>query len=81
MLLSGLPALGQDSALGNRGAKSPNILLILCDDLGRRDLSCFGNARVATPNVDRLAIEGARLLGRELAAWLAERRHPFGRVD
>jgi N-acetylgalactosamine-6-sulfatase len=41
--------------------KPPNILLILCDDMGWRDLSCFGNDRVATRNVDRLAAEGAKL--------------------
>ena len=45
MLLSDLPALGQENAAGGGGAKPPNILLILCDDMGWRDLSCFGNAQ------------------------------------
>ena len=39
----------------------PNILLMVADDLGYADLSCYGNDRVATPNIDRLADEGIRL--------------------
>ena len=39
----------------------PNILLMMCDDMGWRDLSCFQNDRVPTPNVDRLAVEGMKL--------------------
>jgi len=35
-------------------------VLILADDLGWKDLSCFGNPHVRTPNLDRLASEGAR---------------------
>lgn len=38
----------------------PNILLILADDLGYSDLGCFGG-EIATPNLDRLAREGARM--------------------
>jgi uncharacterized sulfatase len=36
----------------------PNIVLILVDDMGWRDLSCFGNKSVKTINIDRLADEG-----------------------
>ena len=39
----------------------PNILLLMCDDMGWCDPSCFGNDRVQTPNVDRLAAEGLRM--------------------
>lgn len=39
----------------------PNILFILADDLGYGDLGCFGHPEVQTPNLDRLAAEGARL--------------------
>lgn len=38
----------------------PNIILLLADDLGYRDLSCFGSPAVKTPNLDRLAKEGTR---------------------
>jgi arylsulfatase A len=37
-----------------------NIVFILADDLGARDLGCYGNTRVATPHLDRLASEGAK---------------------
>jgi arylsulfatase A-like enzyme len=36
----------------------PNILFILIDDLGWRDLSCFGSGFYETPHLDRLAAEG-----------------------
>lgn len=39
----------------------PNVLLIVADDLGYGDLSCYGNDRVQTPNIDRLAEQGVRL--------------------
>ncbi|MDP6409930.1 MAG: arylsulfatase [Planctomycetota bacterium] len=35
----------------------PNIVLILCDDLGWSDVGCYGG-EIRTPNVDRLAVEG-----------------------
>ena len=39
----------------------PNILIFLVDDLGIADLGCFGNDTIKTPNIDRLAEQGARL--------------------
>jgi arylsulfatase A-like enzyme len=38
----------------------PNILLILIDDLGWRDLSCYGSSFYETPNLDLLAADGMR---------------------
>lgn len=39
--------------------KRPNILWINCDDLGR-ELACYGNPDVYTPNIDKLASEGIK---------------------
>lgn len=41
-------------------AKRPNIILILADDLGYGDVSCYGATEVSTPHIDRLAREGMR---------------------
>jgi arylsulfatase A-like enzyme len=38
----------------------PNILFILCDDLGINDLHCYGRQDHHTPNLDRLASQGMR---------------------
>jgi arylsulfatase A-like enzyme len=38
----------------------PNIVLILADDLGYGDLGCYGQEKIQTPNIDRLAREGMR---------------------
>lgn len=53
---------------GNAGAKSlvsngqhshrPNIIYIMCDDMGYGDLGCYGQRMIATPNIDRMASEG-----------------------
>lgn len=39
---------------------NPNILFVLIDDLGWRDLSCYGSSFYETPNLDRLAAGGMR---------------------
>jgi arylsulfatase A len=48
------------SAPGQQAAK-PNIVVLLCDDLGYGDLGCFGHPRIKTPEIDRLARDGLRL--------------------
>ncbi len=39
----------------------PNIVLVLCDDLGYGDLACYGSKIVKSPNLDQFAREGLRL--------------------
>lgn len=36
----------------------PNIIFILCDDMGYGDLACYGQKYINTPNIDRMAAEG-----------------------
>lgn len=43
------------------GAKRPNVVFILADDLGYGDLGCFGQSTLKTPNLDRMAAEGMKL--------------------
>lgn len=38
----------------------PNIIFIMCDDMGYGDLHCYGQPYISTPNIDRLANEGMR---------------------
>ena len=42
--------------------QKPNIIYILADDLGYGDLSCYGQQKFNTPNIDRLAAEGIRFM-------------------
>jgi arylsulfatase A-like enzyme len=38
----------------------PNIIWVMADDLGMGDLGSFGQAKIKTPNLDRMAAEGTR---------------------
>ena len=40
----------------------PNVIYILADDLGYGDLSCYGQDKLQTPNIDRLAQEGMKFI-------------------
>jgi arylsulfatase A-like enzyme len=46
---------------GNLPKDAPNIIIMLCDDLGYGDISCFGSKSIKTPNIDALAEQGIRL--------------------
>jgi arylsulfatase A-like enzyme len=56
--------LGQRNAIGSRGEIGPrnrdlpNVLLVIVDAMRQDVLGCYGNLRVKTPNIDRLASEG-----------------------
>jgi arylsulfatase A-like enzyme len=53
--------MGSQSALSADANRQQNIILVLADDLGSGDLSCYGHPRFKTPHLDRLAAQGARL--------------------
>ena len=57
VVLSGMVLTGTSLA---RDGGRPNIIVILADDLGYGDLSCYGATKVRTPNIDKLAAEGRR---------------------
>lgn len=40
---------------------TPNILIIIADDLGYGDVGCYGNTTLNTPNIDKLASQGVKL--------------------
>ena len=49
-------------------APKPNIVVIMADDLGWRDLHCYGNEQIDTPFLDQLAAEGMRFTDAYAAA-------------
>ncbi len=57
LLFSGLSAL---SALAAGAQSKPNIIYIMCDDMGYGDLGCYGQQYISTPHLDRMASEGMR---------------------
>ena len=60
VLAASLSAHPGNAAESNQKDRAPNIVLILADDLGYGDLSCFGQSTLKTPNLDRMAAEGMR---------------------
>ena len=61
--------------LAQSAQKPPNILLIVADDLGYRNLGCFGGTEIKTPNLDRLANEGIRATNRVGRLVIIEKLH------
>ncbi len=61
-----LPLVGNASTVATDGNKDegkekrPNIIFIMCDDMGYGDLGCYGQQLIETPNLDRMAQEGMR---------------------
>jgi len=55
-----MAALMLPAVIAAAAADRPNIIFILADDLGYGDLGCYGQKRIQTPSIDRLAAEGMR---------------------
>jgi arylsulfatase A-like enzyme len=66
LAVGGLPGFAQAPGAYNTSntnppaPRRPCILFILADDLGHGDLGCYGQTKIKTPNLDRLAAEGMR---------------------
>jgi arylsulfatase A-like enzyme len=45
-------------AMAVKAQVKPNIVLFIADDVSQDDIGCYGNSRVKTPNIDRLAASG-----------------------
>ena len=56
----GLASCSQTKKAEGPNLKRPNVVFIYADDLGIGDLSCYGATKISTPNIDRLASQGAK---------------------
>ncbi|EJX06629.1 arylsulphatase A [gut metagenome] len=57
-----LGAAGIAAATMAQKSERPNVILLVADDLGWGDLSCYGATRVSTPTVDSIAASGTRFV-------------------
>lgn len=48
------------AVVAQKKEQAPNIVLVLMDDLGYGDLSCYGALDIRTPNIDQIALDGIR---------------------
>lgn len=60
LLLNGVIIFGQSANQKSNAAKRPNIIYIYADDLGYGELGCYGQQKIKTPNLDKIAEEGIK---------------------
>lgn len=68
ILIATIAALPTFSVAAEPAPRPPNVVILLADDLGYGDLACYGCPDIRTPNLDRMAAEGARFTGAYAAA-------------
>ena len=59
--LSALPGCAGTAGATAEKKRPPNVVLVITDDQGYGDMSCHGNPKLKTPNIDRLQAEGTEL--------------------
>jgi arylsulfatase len=72
-------ATAQPAAAGGGGEKKPNVVMLMSDDVGYSDYGCYGGGQALghpTPNIDRLATEGARF-----TCWYGQASCTAGRAS
>src|ERR687898_2761513 len=62
LIVASLAVLPQSAVSQSSEATRPNIIVFLADDLGWRDVGVYGNRFIRTPNIDRLARAGLRVV-------------------
>ena len=67
-LLAALLLTPVTAVLAAEPAPKPNVIIILADDMGYGDLSCYGATLINTPNIDSLASQGKRFTDAHAAA-------------
>src|SRR5688572_12896861 len=60
LCLAGLLLTAFSAAAGEGIGDKPNVLFIMADDLGYGDLGSYGQQKIKTPHLDRMAAEGMR---------------------
>ena len=55
-----MPLMATAAAMWAAQADRPNVIYIMCDDMGYGDLGCYGQPYISTPNIDSLASRGMR---------------------
>lgn len=61
-IFSGMTCVFLPVTLFAQQIKKPNVIVIMADDIGYGDLSCYGEKAIHTPNVEKLANQGVRFI-------------------